>query len=112
MRLELMYSACDDGKTCPALYQTDRNSVIVRGWVVARPELAGSDDVPAVEVPAMLLAKAAEGRPGPVRAGSGTVMVRGLAVTDPTALRHLCLPAWEDVVEVSADDFAEVLRAC
>ena len=116
MHLELIRSACDDGKTCPALHQTDRNSVIVQGWAVLDAELLASMDLfagaGAVEVPSGLLAGALDDLPALRQTGRGTVIVPGLAVDDPEALRHLRLPAGERAVEVPAAAFAGVLRAC
>ena len=66
MLLELLRGDCSDGKTCPAMYRTDR----------------------------------------------GTVVIQGLAVTDPEALRQLRLPGGEQAVEIPAEMVAEVLRAC
>jgi len=114
MRLELIRSACDDGKTCPALHRTDRDSVIVQGWTVLDAELLAAMDLPAgaVEVPSGLLAGALDDLPALRQTGRGTVIVPGLAVDDPEALRHLRLPAGERAVEVPAAAFAEALRAC
>ena len=116
MRLELIRSACDDGKTCPALHRTDWDSVIVQGWTVLDTDLLASMDLPAgtgaVEVPAGLLADVAGGWPTLRQTGRGTVIVAGLAVDDPEALRQLRLPAGERAVEVSAAALAGVLRAC
>lgn len=66
MLLELLRGDCSDGKTCPAMYRTDR----------------------------------------------GTVVIQGLAVTDPEALGQLRLPGGEQAVEIPAEMVAEVLRAC
>jgi hypothetical protein len=52
---------CTDGKTCPALADTDRGSYIVVGKVVRDPEVLAAlgigDDEMAVEVPASLLGR-------------------------------------------------------
>ena len=52
---------CPDGKTCPALADTDHGSCIVVGRVVRDPEalaaLGIGDDEMAVEVPASLLGR-------------------------------------------------------
>jgi hypothetical protein len=48
------------GGTCPAVYATDRDTVVVQGAVVADPEALAALNLPAyetaVEVPASLLA--------------------------------------------------------
>jgi hypothetical protein len=46
------------------------------------------------------------------RTDRGTVVVQGWAVTDPEALRQLCLRPGEQAVEIPAELVAEVLRAC
>jgi hypothetical protein len=109
-------SACDDGKTCPALHQTDRDTVVVQGWAVIDSGVLAQLGLPAgtdaVEVPAALLAEALDSWPALRQTGRGTVIVPGNAVTDPEALRQLCLPAGERAVEVPADLLAGVLQAC
>jgi hypothetical protein len=54
-------SDCPDGKTCPALADTDRGSCVVVGKVVTDPEALGAlgigPDEMAVEVPASLLGR-------------------------------------------------------
>jgi hypothetical protein len=109
-------SSCDDTKTCPALHQTDRDTVLVQGWevtdcdVLARLGLPGGTE--AVEVPATLLAEALYRWPALQRTDRDTVIIAGTAVTDADALRQLRLPAGERAVEVPADLLAEVLKAC
>jgi hypothetical protein len=50
---------CTDGKTCPAIAMTDRDSYVLVGRIVTDPEALGSlaigDGEMAVEVPASLL---------------------------------------------------------
>lgn len=108
--------ACDDGKTCPALHRTDRDTVVVQGWAVIDSDLLAQLGLPAgadaVEVPAGLLAEALDSWPALRHTGRGTVIVPGTAVSDPEALRQLCLPAGERAVEVPADLLAGVLQAC
>lgn len=107
---------CSDGKTCPALHRTDRDTVVVQGWEVTDTELPGQLDLPAggqaVEVPAGLVAEALAGWPALHSTGRGTVLVPGIPVTDQDALQYLRLPAGEQAVEVPASHLAEVLRAC
>jgi hypothetical protein len=108
--------SCADGKTCPALHQTDRGTLVVRGWAVTDTELLRNLDLPAgtqaVEVPAELLAEAIGGWPASHRTGHGTLIVPGTTVTDLEALRQLSLPVNEQAVEVPASVLAEVLQAC
>ena len=58
MRLQKI-GGCDDG-TCPAVYATDRGTVVVQGAVVLDPDALATMNLPdhetAVEVPASLLA--------------------------------------------------------
>lgn len=59
--IRVIRDSCTDGKTCPALADTDRGSCIVVGKVVRDPEalaaLGIGDDEMAVEVPAPLLGR-------------------------------------------------------
>jgi hypothetical protein len=62
MRLERVRGTCNDGKTCPTLFRTDRGTVVVQGWTVTDPELLGQvgavpDGETLVEVPAALVAE-------------------------------------------------------
>ena len=107
---------CDDGKTCPALHRTDRNTVVVQGWAVVDSGVLAQMGLPpgaeAVEVPSALLAEALDTWSALRQTGRGTVIVPGTAVNDPEALRQLGLPASERAVEVPADLLARVLQAC
>ena len=107
---------CSDGKTCPALYRTDRDTVVIRGWLVTEPTLLGelglAAGVEAVEVPAPLLAEVLDTWQALHKTDNETVIAPGTAVTDPDALRQLRLPARERAVEVPASLLAEVLQAC
>lgn len=59
MKLTLVRGTCNDGKTCPGLYRTERGTYVVRGYVVDDAEALAELDLPAgetaVEVPAELL---------------------------------------------------------
>src|ERR1022692_269881 len=107
---------CDDGKTCPALHRTDRDTVVVQGWAVADSDVLAQLGLPAgaeaVEVPSALLAEALDSWPALRPTGRGTVIVPGTAISDPETLRQLRLPASERAVEVPADLLAGVLQAC
>lgn len=115
MYLRLVRGDCDDGKTCPALHLTDRNSVVVQGRAVDS-ELVAELDLPAgtqvVEVPEALLAEVAGRWPALRQTERGTIIVPGIEVKDPEALRQLRLPADERAVEVPAANLAEILQTC
>lgn len=57
---------CADGRTCPTVYRTDRDTAIVQGDVVTDPEALAQMDLPegetAVEVPLSLLEPNDDGR--------------------------------------------------
>jgi hypothetical protein len=116
MLVELVRGSCADGKTCPALHRTDRDTVVVQGWAVTDAKLLGQLNVPvgkkAVEVPVGLLAEAVGSWPAAHRTGHRTLIVPGTPVTDPNALRQLRLPDNEQAVEVPASLLAGVLQAC
>ena len=116
MLVKLIRGDCGDGKTCPALHRTDRDTVLIQGWPVTDATLLGQLDLPAgmqaVEVPAKLLAEVLDSWPALHKTGKGTVIAPGTAVTDPDALRQLRLPAHEQAVEVPAAVLTEVFQAC
>jgi hypothetical protein len=62
LRLKLVRTSCAPSGTCPTVYQTERDSVVVQGYAVAGVE-AGID-LPdgelLVEIPADLLIEAAD----------------------------------------------------
>jgi len=59
--IRVMREQCPDGKTCPALADTDRGSCVVVGKIVTDPEALGAlgigADEMAVEVPASTLGR-------------------------------------------------------
>lgn len=59
MKFTLVRGACNDGKTCPGLYRTERGTYLVRGYVVDDADALAELGLPAgetvVEVPAGLL---------------------------------------------------------
>jgi hypothetical protein len=61
MRLERLRGNCNDGKTCPTLYRTDRGTVVVRGWTITDSAALDELDLPggesAVEIPVELIAE-------------------------------------------------------
>lgn len=90
---------CPNGKTCPELRVSDRGTLIVRGYVTDQEALEAMDlaaGMNAVEIPPSLLPELG------VDTGPGdTLLVPGLAVTDPQALADIDLPANEAAVEIS-----------
>lgn len=116
MLVKLIRGGCADVKTCPALHQTDRDTVVIQGWAVTDAALLGQLDLPAgaqaVEVPAELLAEVIDSWSALHRTGHGTLIVPGAPVTDPEVLGQLSLPPNEQAVEVSASLLTEVLQAC
>ena len=54
---------CPDGRTCPAVHHSDRQTLVIVGRVVTEPEALGvlaiGPDETAIEVPASLLPEVA-----------------------------------------------------
>jgi hypothetical protein len=62
MRLERIAGDCPDGRTCPTVYKTDRETIVVQGYALPAHELAQitlPDGEAAVEIPITLLEAAA-----------------------------------------------------
>jgi hypothetical protein len=62
MRLKRLAGNCFDG-TCPTLYETDRGTIVVQGYLVDGAQVADAgvvlgDGEALVEIPAELLARA------------------------------------------------------
>ena len=59
--MQLRRIAGCSGGTCPAVYETDRGTIVVQGAIVTDPQALASVDLPAnealVEVPMELLAE-------------------------------------------------------
>lgn len=58
MRLTRIAGDCPSGSTCPAIYQTDRGTLVVQGHRLSNGDLAQIDlpaDESAVEIPVSLL---------------------------------------------------------
>ncbi|WP_371783899.1 hypothetical protein [Streptosporangium subroseum] len=59
MKLQFVRSTSPTNNTCPTLFTTDRETVIVQGYVVTDPEALSQMDIPegetCVEVPLALL---------------------------------------------------------
>src|SRR6266545_1077332 len=85
---------CNDGKTCPAVYATDRTDSetrVVQGYTVTDPETLAELQLgpgeSAVEIPVRVLPPGS----GADRANEETLLVRGESVTDPDVLAQLTL---------------------
>jgi hypothetical protein len=59
MKLTPRSGACYGG-TCPTIYDTDRGTVVVQGWVVNDSDVTPPDGEALVEIPAELLRQAAD----------------------------------------------------
>jgi hypothetical protein len=101
---------------CPSLYDTDRGTYLLQGWVVDDPAVIAELDLEAgeacVEVPRALMSRLVnsgqlgspdDGRPAPMvlTTGRDTYVVKGRIVTDAEALGHMVIPDHESVIEVS-----------
>jgi len=119
MELHRLRGSCNDGKTCPTLYRSDRETAVVQGWIITDPStvaLAGGvgDGESLVEIPADLVEEALRqgSRPALTRTNHDTVVIRGRTLTDVEALAQLGpLPSTEAVVEIGLDLIAEVTHA-
>jgi hypothetical protein len=59
MELRLLSGSCFGG-TCPAVYATDRDTIVVQGKLVNDTGVTPSDGEALVEIPAELLRQAAD----------------------------------------------------
>jgi hypothetical protein len=62
MRLERIAGDCPDGRTCPTVYKTDRDTIVVQGYTLPAHELTQitlPHGEAAVEIPIALLEAAA-----------------------------------------------------
>ncbi|MGH3279865.1 MAG: hypothetical protein ACRDNW_12115 [Trebonia sp.] len=92
---------CDNGRTCPHISATDRQTLIVQGYVTAAPGTPSGEI--AIEVPLTLLPElAAEPGTGLQVTGRGTVVFHGPAVSDPDTLAELTIPPGEAAIEIPA----------
>lgn len=59
MRLTRFNGDCDDGRTCPTFYATDRGTFVVQGWDITDAQALADLGLPpgesAVEIPASLV---------------------------------------------------------
>lgn len=104
MKLTFLRGECGNERTCPNLNLTDRDTLVVQGYVV-------TDSV--VEIPLTLVPEVA-GLEHPDShlklTTNNTVLVSGRPVTDPEALRVLDLPQGEGAVEVPLSAFPPEVR--
>ena len=98
----------------PTLYASDKDSYIVRGWIVTDPDVLArldvSDSETVVEVPPRLLGfLALDGMEGDVTnrvppivyvLDSGNYIIQGERVSDTEALGQMTIPDYETCVEV------------
>lgn len=63
MKLTRLGGECGDGRTCPTIYATDRDTVVVQGYTVTDGEALTQINLPdgeqAVEIPTWLLKEVA-----------------------------------------------------
>jgi hypothetical protein len=67
MRLTRIAGSCPSGRTCPTIYETDRGTVVVQGYVLGADDLAHvtlPEGESAVEIPASLLQEVARAHRG------------------------------------------------
>src|ERR1044072_2461780 len=102
MRVVFLRGACGNGRTCPNINSTDRESYVVQGYIVAAHGLDIAPGEAIVEVPLSLLPElsATTSRDGLVLTDRHTVLVRGTQVTDSDVLAELNMPAGENAVEI------------
>ena len=119
MALQRLRGSCNDGKTCPTLYRSDRETAVVQGWIITDPDtvaLAGdlSEGESVVEIPAGLVDEALQGRPrrALTQTDHDTVIVRGRTLTASEVSAEIGpIPATEAAVEIEFKLIAEVACA-
>ena len=100
MRLILLRSTCEVGRTCPNINVTDRDTYVVQGYPVSDyAGLAPGESV--VEVPASLLPELAGHDSAHDAIRRTDRHDRGRTLVDVESLRELSLPAGEAAVEIS-----------
>lgn len=106
MKIVLVRSSCGNGRTCPNINRSDRDTWVVQGWKVT-----GNQSV--VEVPISLLPEvvALGSRVGLEVTDHETVLVTGIPVTDVEVLAELKLPSNEGAVEIDHRVLAELEAA-
>lgn len=107
----------------PTLFETDRDSFVVQGWIITDPEVLGRFTVAAdetmVEVPPKLMVHLAQARlVGDVTnivdpivhvTSTGNYVVRGKQITDADALAQMTIPDHETCVEVTRSAVAALI---
>lgn len=118
MRLTRLRGACDPKPTCPTLFLTDRQTLIVQGWLVtgsATTALPARAEETVVEVPTSLLwttsTPAYPGSSAVQLTGRDTALVRGRIIDDAEVLASLSLPEGETAVEVPISLLPEVVAS-
>ena len=107
----------------PTLFETDRGSFVVQGWIVTDPCVLGRVAVAAdetiVEVPPKLMVHLAQaGLAGDVTnlidpivhvTAAGNYIIKGRLVTDAEALAQMTIPDHETCVEVTRSAVAALI---
>jgi len=113
MKVTRLRGACDPKPTCPTLYLTDRETMIVQGWIVEDPDQFVSPGQAVVEVPVSLLWISPAAVPQVTSilrlTGRDTAIVSGQTIDDPEVLALLSLPDGEAAVEVAISLLPEVV---
>jgi hypothetical protein len=123
MRIRFLGKESSQGDS-PTLYATDRDTYIVQGYVVTRPEILDKLEMPedetCVEIYARLMNHLAkDGLAGAVTSWAppivhvmedGNYIVQGKRVSDSVALAEMAIPDHEDCVEVSKAALAALLE--
>ena len=102
---------CPDTNTCPTIYLSDRQTLVVQGYVVDCPD--AREGQATVRIPSSLAPEFSR-RGSTVaarRVGRDALFVTGRPVTDPAALEQLQLPAGEAAVEVELVAMPELEEA-
>lgn len=112
MKLALQRTECGNGRTCPNINRTDRDTYVVQGYLPA--DLVGSTSpATTVELPLALVPEL-RGQPhrhGVTFTSNDSVLISGERVCDPEALRELQTPDGEAAVEIPLDVLAELTKA-
>jgi hypothetical protein len=106
VKLTFLRGECGNERTCPNLNLTDRGTLVVQGYVVTEST---------VEIPLTLVPEVVAHEQHPAAhltlTEHHTVLVHGLPVTDPEALRILNPPHGEGAVEVPLSAFPPGVRS-
>ncbi|MFI6101650.1 hypothetical protein ACIA8G_39400 [Lentzea sp. NPDC051213] len=106
MKLAFLRSTCGNERTCPNINLSDRNTVVVQGYVVNESAV----EIPLALVPEIVAQQQLD--PRLTLTEHDTVLVHGQPVTDLEALQALDPPHGEAAVEVPLSTFPpEVLAS-